>query len=126
VTITARIFRPIRPDADKRTVERGERSQAKREKKLIPYDQKLFDSIPGKSKKMFDARNVPREGCHPLLGLFWASTDLQSHVKFFGVSWTVANAFFLVVLFYVPIVARPVAVVDQLCWCACCLKQVIS
>lgn len=43
-------------------MERGERSQAKREKKLIPYDQKLFDSIPGKSKKMFDARNVPREG----------------------------------------------------------------
>lgn len=61
-TITARIFRPIRPQKDKETVERGERSQAKREKKLIPYDQKLFDSIPGKSKKMFDARNVPREG----------------------------------------------------------------
>ncbi len=60
--VQARIFRPIRPNSDKRTVERGEKSQAKKEKKLIPYDQKLFDSIPGKSKKMFNARNVPREG----------------------------------------------------------------
>ncbi|KAK9830906.1 hypothetical protein WJX81_003250 [Elliptochloris bilobata] len=47
---------------DRATVERGERSQVKKAKKLLPWDQKLFDSQPGRSLKMKDARNIPREG----------------------------------------------------------------
>ena len=36
--------------------------QVRKAKKLLPFDQKLFDSWPGRSKKMDAARNVPRQG----------------------------------------------------------------
>ncbi|KAK9805557.1 hypothetical protein WJX72_004911 [[Myrmecia] bisecta] len=40
------------------TVERAKKSEAVRKTKLIPYDQKLKDAIPGKAKKMFNSRNT--------------------------------------------------------------------
>jgi len=39
-------------------VERWNKSEAKAKRKLVPYDQKLKDAIPGKAKKMFDSRNT--------------------------------------------------------------------
>lgn len=31
-------------------------------KKLLPWDQKLFDTAPERAKNMDNARNVPRQG----------------------------------------------------------------
>ena len=36
--------------------------QVRKAKKLLPYDQKLMDTWPGRSKKQDAARNTPREG----------------------------------------------------------------
>lgn len=36
--------------------------QVRKAKKLLPWDQKWMDTQPGRGRKQFDARNVPREG----------------------------------------------------------------
>ena len=36
--------------------------QVRKAKKLLPWDQGLFDSQPGRAKKMDSARNTPRKG----------------------------------------------------------------
>lgn len=36
--------------------------QVRKAKKLLPWDQKLFDTAPQRTKKMDNARNVPRKG----------------------------------------------------------------
>jgi len=42
---------------DKKIVDFNKNSQVRKAKKLLPFDQKLTDAIPGKAKKMFNARN---------------------------------------------------------------------
>jgi hypothetical protein len=42
---------------DDEVVERAKRSEAVKQRKLIPWKQERIDAAPGKSKKLFDARN---------------------------------------------------------------------
>ncbi|EIE24918.1 hypothetical protein COCSUDRAFT_62329 [Coccomyxa subellipsoidea C-169] len=45
-----------------KNVQRGLNSEVRKAKKLLPWDQKLFDTAPGRAKNMSNARNVPRKG----------------------------------------------------------------
>lgn len=62
VVTEARFLRGIRPKQDVKKGKEFAKSEVKKAKKLLPNDTKIMDIAKGRSKRLSNVRNVPRQG----------------------------------------------------------------